>query len=246
MTSNVFLKIPQKLKDNIKKIKSNSNRYITSIMITFLYAFGFKTSIYIFPVMIFLFISIKNLIQTMYIQKEKITKLEEIRDFEYSIIISQSSDDDLISSIRYYLEHYKAGSLLYEEINIMFVKLSNNGNLEKEIHDMKISKELRSFLKVLSYTLSSGMDIKKVAILEYEALIRRIEAEKEIWASFSDKRLEVMIMIVMPPIIIFISKIGIASNMQSREIIETIITSVSILLISSSCKIIEEIIGVDK
>ncbi len=217
--------------------------YIKSLMIIFLYAFGFGLSIYLLPALLILFLSTASLINSMYVQKKKIEDLEDIRDFEYSIIISQSSDDDLISSIGYYLEHYKKDIALYKEIENLSFKLSNNSSLDNEIENLKISRELYSFLKVLSYTLSSGMDIKKVAILEYQALIKRIEAEKEIWASFSDKRLEVIIMIIMPPIIIFISKVGLSNSMQISKMIEHSISTFAIILICVSSRLIESIIG---
>jgi len=239
-------KLPECMNIDLNNIKLNGDRYFGSLIVTLLYAFGFKGSIYLAPVLILLFFSINNLMKTMYIQKNQIVNLEEIRDFEYSIIISQSSDDDLISSINYYLDHYKKESSLYKEIKKLCTRLCNNGNLETEIASMTISKELRSFLKVLCYTLSSGMDIKRVAILEYEALIKRIESEKEIWASFSDKRLEIIIMIIMPPFIIYMAKIGMAANIQSADIFEVIISTVTILLVCISCKIIESIIGEEK
>ncbi|MGB3366454.1 MAG: hypothetical protein WBA54_03120 [Acidaminobacteraceae bacterium] len=239
-------KLTDYIKIDLKSIKLNANRYFYSLVVTSLYIFGFKASIYLAPALMLLFFSINSLIRAMYIQKNQIVNLEEIRDFEYSIIISQSSDDDLISSIEYYLDHYKKESSLYLEIKKLNTRLCNNGNLENEIVSMTISKELRSFLKVLSYTLSSGMDIKRVAILEYESLIKRVEAEKEIWASFSDKRLEIIIMIIMPPFIIYMAKIGMAANLQSADIFEVIISAVTILLICLSCKIIENIIGEEK
>lgn len=224
-------------------IKENAEIYFISLTIVFLYGFALKGGMYLIPSLIVLFIAINSLINNMFIHKKQIISLEEIRDFEYSIIISQSSDEDLLTSINYYLNNYRSNTNLYLEIRKLHNKLSNNESLDKEIHTLNVSQELSNFLRALSHTLNSGMDIKKVALLEYNALIKRIEAEKEIWASFSDKRLEIIIMIVMPPFIIYVARIGVASSISSKNLYDVLISTLTILCVCISCKIIENIIG---
>lgn len=222
-----------------KKIKYS----VASVFISLLYFFSFGFNILTIPLLILLSKKVSRLFDCMFSHRDMIEDLTEIKDFQYSIIIGQASGDSINETFYNYLQRYDSNkSKVSNQIDTIYIDLINNESLANSLmlRDEILDRYVRDYLRIISISSTSGADTKKIGLIEYENMSRRIETELDIWSSYADKRLEVGMMLFIPPLIMMASGLGMSADVSF--FILGFVYNISILIIIISVYIAEKIL----
>ena len=140
-------------------------------------------------------------------EKRKKMLMLQFRDLLYSLSASASigrqMTDGLKDAIPVVERIYGSDAVLLKELNIMVKKIFDTGENDefvlKDFAERTKIKEIMNFADVYSVSKKTGADLQKVIRKTVELLLGRIEAEREMKAMTSQKRLEFAILSVMPP-----------------------------------------------
>lgn len=214
-----------------------------SIILTVLYFASFGFNLLTLPLLIVLSIKMSQLFNTMYSHMDSIQSLIEIKDFEYSVIVGQASGDDISTTLFDFITRFEnKKSKIYDQIGLIQMDLTNNESLSESlcIREDELDRYIKDFLNIMAISIVSGADTKKVGLIEYENMSRRIETELDIWSSYADKRLEVIMMLFIPPMIMMASGLSVGGAVS--YIILALIYNLSIIIIFFSVCITEKIL----
>lgn len=221
-----------------KKIKYSA----VSAFVSLLYFFSFGFNVLTIPLLIVLSKNMSKLFDCMFSHMDIIRDLTDIKDFQYSIIVGQASGDSITETLYNYLQRSDDKSKVSNQIDTIYTDLINNESLANSLilRDKNLDGYVRDFLRIISISTTSGADTKKIGLIEYENMSRRIETELDIWSSYADKRLEVGMMLLIPPMIMLASGFGMSADVSF--FILGFIYNVSILIIIVSVCIAEKIL----
>ncbi|BEP29619.1 hypothetical protein [Helicovermis profundi] len=181
---------------------------IISLLLSIIYATMFfknAFSIIIFIIFyILFFLTLKGIILKKYKKKE----LELLKDFIYSLLSSLASGLNIENS---FCEYFKGISEkdklihlnIFRSIDRIIDSLKKGNSIIYALKQYEIENvNLDNVIKTIKCNIETGNDISKTLYNQFEFICKIDEIEDEIWASYSDKRLEASIMILIPPILV--------------------------------------------